>query len=135
MSPPSRALPAGSFSPRDLDSLLGAFPEVIDYVERDATISITGEAAPEWAASDSTPAEAPSEDRDLRQRVLEQARGELRRRKLPEQLDPAWNLDRVDQKSYRLDRKYHYDTTGVEAWLKGTEKSTPAGCQLAPASI
>lgn len=78
---------AGTFTPADLEALLDAYGEVVEYVERDGSMRITGTAAPDWAASDDgVPREAHSEDRDLRLHALEAQREELRRRMMPEQV-------------------------------------------------
>ena len=105
---------AGAFTAGDLAKLQGAYGDVVDYVERDATIATTGAAAAEWAAQDAPPFAQPSEDRDLRLHAVESAQAEIRRRReLAEQLNPGWNLDRMDQRTASLDHKYHYNATGI----------------------
>ncbi|GAB4821245.1 hypothetical protein N2152v2_008291 [Parachlorella kessleri] len=102
----------GTFTAGNLAKLQGAYGGIIEYVERDAIISITGTAAAEWAAQDAPPFSPPSEDRDLRLHAVESAQAEIRRRReLAEQLNPGWNLDRMDQRTASLDHKYHYNAT------------------------
>ena len=91
---------AGSLSHEDVAALREAFGAAIERIERDSTLSITGQAEPEWATSDQLPEAA----RAARGRLLlaerrREARraAAARRRKLPEQAGPTWTLDRIDQ--------------------------------------
>jgi hypothetical protein len=123
-----------------VDALLAAFPGAIDHIERDAHFSITGEAQPEWLAD-----EVPAAARQQRRRGLLAAAGRAQRRaaaaarrRLPEQADPTWNIDRVDQAALPLDHLYRYDHTGtgVNVWVALPPRSPclqPAPCLLGTA--
>jgi hypothetical protein len=107
---------AGAMTGADVEALHEAFPGSIDYIERDSDFTITGIEQPDWLHSDGVPHAA----RQQRRRHLEADRHrQLRRaavrkrRKLPEQQNPVWTLDRIDQQSQPLDRVYHYESTGT----------------------
>ena len=91
---------AGSLSHEDVAALREAFGAAIERIERDSTLSITGQAEPEWATSDQLPEAARAARGRLllaeRRREVRRAAA-ARRRKLPEQAGPTWTLDRIDQ--------------------------------------
>ena len=107
---------SGAFTPGNLSRVLSAHRGQLAYVERDAPLTITGQPRPDWIASDAAPAGAArggsgTPSRRLRQ-LLGRQGSRQRRRALPEQADPNWDLDRLDQRDARLDGLYHYDAMG-----------------------
>lgn len=109
---------AGALSAADVEALREAFPSSIDYIERDASFSITGEAQPDWLSGEGrllSGAHAAARRRlasEARRSAARHAAAASRRRRLPEQAGASWALDRIDQAGLPLDGLYHYDATG-----------------------
>lgn len=75
-----------------MEALREAFPASIDYIERDASFSITGSAEPEWLTSTVVPPAARAQRRRLlaaEQRRTARRGAAARRRKLPEEVGLA----------------------------------------------
>lgn len=99
-----------------MTALREAFLGAIENIEPDTDFSITGAAQPEWLLPHGR---VPAAARAARRRVLlaDHARETRRaaaasRRRLPEEPNPVWNLDRIDQAVLPLDKVYRYNTAG-----------------------